>query len=425
MVVSIGDSMTAEYAEIALPAPFDDWIGDLPTNYAEITVPGWESLSWVEVLGALRTAQLNLGRFDPGDTAHGIPRLSGYEYNYGIPGADSGNYRDFLEKWYFWPFRQELDADIDKADVVVVWLGANNFRARYGFLYDGGDPDEMIDDLMEELSAIVEYVKDENKTATVIIGNIPDPGATPDKQAAHPDPVKRARVTAATVNANNRIASLVGDIPNAVLADVYTQSRKIVDGEPLWFGAVRILEGADADNDPRYLFTRDDLHPNTASQIEIARAFVSAFNTAGYAVDSIGDSEALALLGLDPDQPFLDWLDSYGAVGQPEDDIELDGLNLLTEFVFELSPVQPDFADLPVSIVPDEEGAVFTLEPLGEVQSRYANVRIEESQRADVWRPVPPDRIATETDGTTRAFPPHGAKRLLMRLNIERRLVDN
>ena len=57
-LVVIGDSLSAEYDSITGFAGVDD-----PTEYAAISVPGWESMSWVEVIGRLRTSAVNLGTF--------------------------------------------------------------------------------------------------------------------------------------------------------------------------------------------------------------------------------------------------------------------------------------------------------------------------------------------------------------------------
>src|ERR1700754_410241 len=48
--VAIGDSLTAEYDTI----PENSGFPDEATAYAEVTVPGWVSMSWVEILARLR-----------------------------------------------------------------------------------------------------------------------------------------------------------------------------------------------------------------------------------------------------------------------------------------------------------------------------------------------------------------------------------
>src|SRR5688572_2522088 len=72
-VVTIGDSLTAEY----------DTIPDIPgfpteaTAYAEVTVPGWVSRSWVEVLAKLRPNDFEFGGVRSLSNPWPIPRLSG------------------------------------------------------------------------------------------------------------------------------------------------------------------------------------------------------------------------------------------------------------------------------------------------------------------------------------------------------------
>jgi hypothetical protein len=56
-VVAIGDSLTAEYEII----PNVPGFSSEATAYAEVTVAGWESMSWVEVLARVQRAQWNFG----------------------------------------------------------------------------------------------------------------------------------------------------------------------------------------------------------------------------------------------------------------------------------------------------------------------------------------------------------------------------
>src|SRR4030095_16720261 len=105
----------------------------------------------------------------------------------------------------------------DDADRVVIWLGTNELRANFGAIYDEVDDVQRAeicaglgDNLIEDLEDIVHHVKDQNSDLEIVIGNVPDLGATPSKKIAHPDPVKRARVTAATETINARIQELAG-----------------------------------------------------------------------------------------------------------------------------------------------------------------------------------------------------------------------
>ncbi|HSH16151.1 MAG TPA: hypothetical protein VLD18_08975, partial [Verrucomicrobiae bacterium] len=72
-LVVIGDSMSAEYDSISGFSGVDD-----PTEYATITVSGWESMSWVEVLGRLRADTVDLGGYESDLLGWGALRFSGY-----------------------------------------------------------------------------------------------------------------------------------------------------------------------------------------------------------------------------------------------------------------------------------------------------------------------------------------------------------
>src|SRR5438045_847654 len=82
-VIALGDSLTAEY----------DTNPDIPgfpteaTAYAEVTVPGWVSMSWVEIVAQLRPDDFNFGKYKKLSDPWPPPRLSGYELNWAIPGV--------------------------------------------------------------------------------------------------------------------------------------------------------------------------------------------------------------------------------------------------------------------------------------------------------------------------------------------------
>ena len=66
----LGDSLSAEYDSITGIAGVDD-----PTEYAAVTVPGWESMSWVEVVGRLRSGTVDLDRYETDLLAWGLFRF--------------------------------------------------------------------------------------------------------------------------------------------------------------------------------------------------------------------------------------------------------------------------------------------------------------------------------------------------------------
>ncbi|MEA3213029.1 MAG: hypothetical protein QOE70_6086 [Chthoniobacter sp.] len=411
-VVAIGDSLTAEYDTI----PSIPGFSSEATAYAEVTVPGWESMSWVEVLSRVQRKNFDFGGNKKLPDIWSIPRLSGYEYNWGIPGIEAGQYEDFVtssvwSNFAYFALRQPLEDQLkNRVQRVVIWLGANEFRAHYGALYDGGDSKRLIDGLISDLGRIVDFTKKKNSKLQIVLANVPDLGATPSKKAAHPDPQKRARVTAATKAANARIAQLAVK-KGVALVDVYAQTARFVQGVPVFFGAVQIISDQDSDNDPHYAFTRDGLHPNTAAQILNARAIIDAFNQRFAAgLPQITDAQALTLLGINPNEPFYDWLASYGLTNKSFiADLDLDGLTQLVEFAFGLNPTQPDADQLPVTIggpVPGIAGAVsihYQPDPL-----RKGSVRVQAQYSLDqlVWKNVPAKNVITHSDGSFTAVTP-------------------
>lgn len=411
--IAIGDSLTAEYDTIPDVSGFPREA----TAYAEVTVDGWESMSWVEILGRLRGDAFDFGRTRELPRIWGVPRMSGYELNWAIPGISASQYEDFVTSSAssnigYWTARQPLEAQLEtRAERVVIWLGTNEFRANYGFLYDGGDSQALIDGLIEDLGQVIDFVQNQNRELQIVVANLPDLGASPAKKAAHPDPERRARVTAATEIANTRIAELAAEKGVAV-ANVYAQTERLVQGVPTYFGAVEIIDDQDADNDPHYHFTRDGLHPNTPSQIELARIILRTFNIAyGAGIPQITAAEALNLLGIDPREPYFDWLNSYGVTKRGfKADLDGDGLSQLVEYGFDLDPTVSDAAELPVARggpvlgIPGEISVNYHPDP---ARARHVRVRVQYSTDQLSWTGVPPENVVANSDGSfTAVIPP-------------------
>jgi hypothetical protein len=393
-----------------------------------VTVPGWEAMSWVEVAAQLRGRYFNFGAWRELSDPWSVPRLSGYEYNWAVPGVDAGQYEDFVTSSFFSnPFfytaRQPLEDQLSgTAHRAVIWLGGNDFRGNYGPLYDGRNSSSFIDGLIDDLGRIIDFVKEQNASVQIVIGNVPDLGATPTKKAAHPDPAKRARVTAVTEAANARIANLAAQ-KGAVVADTYAATAALVNGVPLYFGGVRIVNDKDEDNNPRYAFTRDGLHPNTALQILNARVIIRAFNRGyGAGIPMITDAEALALLGIDPDQPFFDWLARFGVADKSfQSDSDDDGLARLAEYAFGLNPIIPDADRLPVSVggkVPGFSGNVSVRYVPKISRARYVAVRVQYSSDQSTWTSVPTARVLAQADGSFTAAVPKTVGPVHLRIKV-------
>lgn len=412
-VVAIGDSLTAEYDTIPSVPGFPVEA----TAYAEVTVKGWESMSWVEVLARVQKSHFNFGGARPLSTPWGVPRLSGYEYNWGIPGIMASQYEDFvtssaLENFAYFSLRLPLESQLrSPADRVVIWLGGNEFRANYGKIYDGGSSASLIDGIVGDLGRIVDFVKKRNSKLQIVIANIPDVGAAPSKVAAHPDPAKRARVTAATVAANTRIAELAKK-KGIGLADVYATTSAVVRKAPLYFGGVQIVYDEHPDNHPRYAFTRDGLHPNTCLQVFNARKIAIAFNTKYNAgIPLVTDAQALTLLGINPNQPFYDWLTENGIADKSFiADSEGDGVTQLVEYAFDLDPNVRDAGEIDVTVggpVPGIIGTKSVTVAPDPARLRHVKTSVQYSSNAKTWVDVPAKNIVKKADGAfTAVIPP-------------------
>jgi len=428
-VVAIGDSLTAEYDTLPDLSFLNDPDLQESTAYAEVTVDGWESMSWVEIVAGLRPDDFHFGRNRSLSDPWLPPRFSGYAMNWGVPGVNASLYEDFVtssvsENAAYFALRRPLENQLENtAERVVIWLGTNDFRANYGAIYDGGDPSTLINGLLDDLERVVNFVQDQNSDLQIVLVNIPDIGATPSRKAAHPDPAKRALVTAAIQTANSRIAELASDKGIAV-ADVAVHTTRLINGTPIYFGAVQMIDDENADNDPHYLFTRDGLHPNTALQILIARSIIKAFNTGyGAGIRQISDAEALRLLGINPREPYIQWIEPFNVKASgPLKDPDGDGMTNLVEYTFHLNPSLSDSGSLPATRggpVPGVTGDVSVTYFPDPARDVHTDVLVQYSLDGKKWKKVPSDHVIDNGDSSfTAVVPPQGSTNIFTRLRV-------
>ena len=422
-VAVIGDSLSAEYDDLPNIPGVDD-----PTAYAAVTVPGWESRCWVEVLGIVRADFLDFGPQRWTLPGWNDLRFTGYKYNFAIPGFTAAQFDDivtssFLSNPQYLPYRltiaNTLSSDIDAC---VVWIGGNELRANYGFLCNGGDPTTLIQNLTQDIGGIVDFVRSQSASLRVVLVNLPDLGACPSKQAEVPDPAARRRASQSIALANRALSDLAS-ARGILVADAFSATERLIQGQNLWFGPVEIYPTSHPDNNPRYAFTREGLHPNTGLQIEIARLVLTNLNEAcSAAIPTITDGQALALLGINPQQPYLDWA-ATNHLGQPnpDDDPDRDGIPNLLEFLFGLDPNTP--SPNPVTLSVSESAVQAVYQPLPD-RAQLAVATPQWSADLRTWTDVPAQQTTTAASGRVTVSLPRSSLPTFLRLRVAMRPVN-
>jgi len=287
----IGDSGSEEYAvEVTFSSPS--------------TSNGIQARNWVELLATQRSNDFNFGSLKPafGNSLWADYRTWGYQHNFSFPGDTTQDGADKLtatpsSDFVSWLATQAMNNALSSSiDRVVIFLGANDARDYYQDIYNGNlsQLNAFSNQVIGNLTSIIDHVQGQNPSLPIVMVNIPDVGATPDQQSLSPDPVKREDYTVRLKTVNNQINALAAQKGVAV-ADVYSVSRDIMRGEPLYLGGLSFTPQGHPDNDSLHLFCRDNFHPNTTAQALYARAIINAFNDYhGAGIDKLGDGEILA-----------------------------------------------------------------------------------------------------------------------------------
>lgn len=405
-VMTIGDSLTNEYAI------------QLPFSAPDSNPSAANTMNWVEILAARRDSEIGFGDYS------GL----GHEYNWGISGYDTIMWMGIIHAGLLDPefiARAKMWEHYDEVDVVVVMLGGNDVRSRYGDLYDATPGDatatSFINTVITNLEDVIDEIQSINSSLPIVLANVPDLGATPDKIADHPDPLKRANASAIIKDLNTAVASLATS-KGATLAPISQLTDQILKPETYYIGALPMVKDKHPENPPTYLFCKGGLHPSTNGQARIANTLLTAINAATSSnINLLPDREIIThLLGLNPDQPFIDWANNAGLPSlSMTADTDGDGIPNLGEYLLGLNPWSINQSHLTtvqqigntnmltMSYTPDTDAA------------RLAGTVIKQSTDLSNWSIVPQTHIHAMGDGSMQVRLPLSPNSLYVRMEFQ------
>ena len=443
-VLVMGDSLTKEYqSEFAVLYP------DHPE--------AWQARNWIEILDARRNGQFDLGSWE----LYLDWRLTGHEYNWARPGGTAREFRNFLRQdaaaqteikassggevaWPLFPsWRSTFAGLTGGAARVIIFYGGNDLalgnsdpvanpvvdgspkQIDYETIYAGtfgeaSNPDNLRTSIRSNLKSIIQWFRDPRPdgqpprfSGPMMLCAVPHVGCTPKvQQDAGTDPVRTAVLTRMieTLNVELRDFAASKDVG---FADIYPVTKQILDPGLFQIGGITFLKEADDDCRPRYLFSGDGFHPNTAAHARIAQVVADAFLTKypEMAADlpRLSDREIITgVLGLPAATGYLEWLAAAAVpAGQqgPLADPDKDGMANAMEYA--LADRRPEAADPdgPFSMVrrPDPGGSgevlVITWRPRF-AENAYCDLTPQLSPDLNTWSPVEAGMVATGADGS-------------------------
>lgn len=409
-VLAIGDSMTEEYAfELPFSAPASD-----PTNA--------NTRSWPELLRIFRPAEATLGPYESTAFTYGDLRNAGHEWNFGIPGMTTRNWFILINTddpfdppsgeplgFSYYDTRRKLIDELYAVEAVVILLGANDLKQEYNDLFNDTEPANFSNGVRNRIAAIHDWVRIYRPNVPVVVCTLPDVGATPQISGTYNDPVKQASTRAKIAALNQSILTwAAGKARPPAIARIDHLTDRIFDQQPFHLnGTVFTLPG-DPENPPDRVFCRDGFHAATMAQALIANEILEALEAAtGRDLTPFSNREILRnLLGLNPDQPYLDWIAAAGLGGSGMDeDPDQDGFPNLAEYLLD-SPPGNSGHPLAGSFAP---GNWLAWQPSADAL-RFGTLTAEESADLASWTPVPAGRTTLAADGTVSVTPAPGPR---------------
>ena len=405
-VLAIGDSLTEEYAfELPFSAPDSD---PLDAN----------TKNWLEILSTHRATTFTAGSYNSSLLSYLDLRNGGYQYNYGVPGFRTWDWiavcnstlRDVISGDLItslrYPTRQVLIDHLDNVNTVVIFLGGNDVESVYGATFNDAQTPTLLAKTVTNLAYIHDFVRDHAGNMPIIIATVPDVGATEKIASTYTDPAKRV-IARARIAAMNASIITMANSRGATVARIDTVTDRIFDQVPMSLNGTDFIYPPSSENAPRPVFCKDGFHPATLVQALIADEILAALNLAtGRNIPRLSNREILGpVLGLNPDQPYVNWAAGVGGFDQNPDG---DGL--------------PNFAEFVLATSPTMAGSPFIFETDGRMSFatsaaglEFASINLEESTTLVDWRPVPISRIAVGSDGVWQ-ISPSGAARTFYRL---------
>lgn len=271
-------------------------------NRAGSTAYEQTTLSWVELLARYRSVDVGAWGIN-----RGLPRRTGFEYNWARSGATSGS---LISQGQHTGMATQVSQGL--VDLVYLSIGGNDFAYYYTdaqSIYNGtlsGDAlTSKINGVVANITTALDTVLNASPTIKVIVATIPDMGNNPTFQAQYPDPVKRQRVTDAIKLSNTGVRAMLASRPRATLFDVEPLTQEVlamVDQQTgmATIGGVDINFAVSGDS-PDHAILGDGIHSGTVFGAVFLNELLPYINTvAGTSIAPLTDSEMLRYAGIIP-----------------------------------------------------------------------------------------------------------------------------
>jgi lysophospholipase L1-like esterase len=307
---------------------------------------------------------------------------------------------------------------------VVIFLGGNDLKNDYTEIFNDTLPDSFYTGIVDRIFELRTWLAALDPDVKTVVCTVPDVGVAPSVSQTYNDPALRAAARARIAAMNADLASRAAAIANVEVADIHALTLRIEDETPLKINGTPFTAEGAPENPPDRLFCRDDFHPSTSAQALIANEILRALNRLlGTGAAPLANREILGdVLGLDADQPYLDWIAAQGVEENhraPSDNPDGDAFDNLAEFAFGLRAGTPDPglpAEFTASPAPPRLGIIWRPNPEAD---GYLAIGAERSVDLLDWTPLSPDAIVPLGDGRYRASVSALAPRAFLRATVK------